>query len=412
MRILHVTDNYPPATGGLERAVQAMATATAAAGDEVRVATLARPGVGTETTVTENGVVVHRLLGLTRHLARFTDDADHQFHPTLPDPQLVSRLHKLIADFRPDIVHAHGWILNSCPAVRLPTTTRLVVTLHDYGLSCAKMTRQQGTVLDVACTGPHVGKCLRCAGQFYGAAKAVPLVLGLAAGNTRLAKVSLFLPISQAVADLALPGVAPDRIRIVPAFVADSVAAEAEGPRPDFLPDGDFTLFVGALGPHKGVDTLLAAHRRQQHDVPLVLIGPRRSDTPPIADLTGRPVTVLDGAPHEQIMRAFRAATLTVVPSRWPEPLGLVAIEAMAAGSPVIASAVGGLAELVGDSGELVAPGDVDLLAATMDRLLGEPSRRAELSRRGPARAAEFTESAVIGRLRAAYGWSATSINA
>ena len=76
----------------------------------------------------------------------------------------------------------------------------------------------------------------------------------------------------------------------------------------------------------------------------------------------------------------FAAADVVVVPSRWPEPLGVVAAEALRAGAVVIASDVGGLDTFVhhGENGLLVAPGDVDAWAAALDRALGELVRRRE----------------------------------
>ncbi len=50
----------------------------------------------------------------------------------------------MITAFRPDIVHAHGWMLNTCLSLRLPRGCALVATLHDYGLNCAKKTMVRG----------------------------------------------------------------------------------------------------------------------------------------------------------------------------------------------------------------------------------------------------------------------------
>ena len=382
MRVLHVTDNYAPATGGLERAVAALAQGLAADGHAVDVVTMARPDAPARER--EGAVTVHRVAGWTRHLRRFSADPGHHFHPTVPDPALARRLQELVDELRPDVVHAHGWIVHSCLGLR---GAPLVVTLHDYGLTCAKKTMSREP--DVACAGPALGRCLPCANAFYGPVKGTALTVGLRAA--RFDRVALFLPISHAVARACLPGVDPARVAVVPSFVADDVTAGAR--RPDFLPDGPFVLFVGALGEHKGVGLLAEAHRRMRADVPLVALGPRRPDTPPLDG-----VLVRSGVPHRQIMGAYAAASVVAVPSRWPEPQGLVAIEAMASGTPVVASAVGGLAELVTpDTGALVPPGDVDALARALDRMLAEPRRG------GPARAAAFTAGAVVPQVVAAY---------
>ncbi|MEC3982634.1 glycosyltransferase family 4 protein [Amycolatopsis sp. H20-H5] len=402
MKILQVTDNYAPATGGLERTVQGLARELAARGHDVEVATMSRPDA--PDIEHEGPVTVRRLSGLTRHLRRFSSDPGHHFHPTVADPQLVRRLQELVDTTRPDIVHAHGWILHSCLRLRLPPGSALVVTLHDYSLVCAKKTLTHFDELDSRCAGPSPRRCLSCANASYGAVKGAALTLGLARDSRRFDRVAMFLPVSTAVAEACLPGVAPERISEVPSFVADDVAA-APGPRPGFLPDGDFLLFVGALGEHKGLGVLAEAQRRMAVSVPLVVIGARRADTPELTGTAERPVFVHSDVPHPQIMAAFAAAAVVAVPSRWPEPLGLVAIEGMAAGTPVVASRVGGLAELVdhGVTGRLVEPGDPEALAGALDTLLADPAQRSRLGAAGALRAERYTAGTAVPRVIEAY---------
>lgn len=318
---------------------------------------------------------------------------------------MVPRLQRLVDEFGPDIVHAHGWILNSCLSLRLGTTP-LVTTLHDYGLRCATKTMIAFDRLDDPCTGPTVPKCLNCSRNYYGLAKGTPIALGLWESRRRLDRVSMFFPISAAVEAESLAGVSAERICRIPSFVDDAVFDEARlTPRPQFLPDGPFAVFVGALGEHKGLGLAVSAHRRMRNDLPLVVIGSERADTRDYGGSSTRPVTTMTGIHHEQIMASFAAAAVAIVPSRWQEPLGLVAIEAMAAGTPVVATAVGALPDVVRhrETGLVVAPNDPDELAGALDELIDDPRRAAEYGSAGARRAAEYTASAIIPRFINAY---------
>jgi glycosyltransferase involved in cell wall biosynthesis len=403
MKVLQVSDGFPPATGGLEQAVQALAFGLAATGATVTVATLSYPGA--PAFERRGAVEVHRLDGWARHLRRYASDPGHYFHPTAPDPPLVHRLQQLVDRERPDVVHAHGWILHSCLRLHLPPQSALVVTLHDFSLICAKKTLIERAQLDCECPGPTLRRCVPCARQTYGAAKGTALVLGLRESRRLLTRVAMFLPVSDAVGRACLRGIDPTRVAVVPSFVDDAAVTDGVDARPTFLPPGNFALFVGAIGPHKGIDTLAEAHRRMRAELPLVVIGTPRADTPELTGTPQRPVTVRTTVTRADIMAAYRAATVVVVPSRWPEPLGLVAVEAMAAGKPVIASDVGGLREVVQSNrtGLVVPPGDVDALAEAMDRLLEDPAGRSRMGRLGKKRALMYAPAAVIPAVMHAY---------
>jgi len=86
----------------------------------------------------------------------------------------------------------------------------------------------------------------------------------------------------------------------------------------------------------------------------------------------------VENVPHNDVMRAWKNCAVAIAPSRWPEPWGLVALEAMSTGRPVVASAVGGLQALVEDgrTGIQVPPGDVVSLRAGIQRLLDDPGER------------------------------------
>lgn len=161
-------------------------------------------------------------------------------------------------------------------------------------------------------------------------------------------------------------------------------------------------MFAGALGPHKGIDVLLEAWRGLDSAVPLVLVGLRRYDTPRHFP---NGVIVAENVPHGDVLDAWRHCAIAVVPSVWPEPFGLVAIEAMAAGRPVIASAIGGLTDIIenGTSGILVPPGDALALRSTIEELLADPRRRAAMGRAARERASSFSAAIVVPQIEQIY---------
>lgn len=161
---------------------------------------------------------------------------------------------------------------------------------------------------------------------------------------------------------------------------------------------GKGILSVGRLTHQKGFDVLLHALRSIPTPTTILGEGEDRAALERLAD--GLPVRLPGWIADTHA--ALSAAAIMVIPSRW-EGFGLVAVEAMAAGVPVIASRVDGLIEVVGDAGILVEPEDASALADAIRRLLGDAGLRAELIRRGLARAPRFSIQKTVGRYEALY---------
>jgi D-inositol-3-phosphate glycosyltransferase len=152
-------------------------------------------------------------------------------------------------------------------------------------------------------------------------------------------------------------------------------------------------LFAGRLSEEKGVLELAEAAR----GVPLVVAG----DGP----LRDRVPGALGFVPHDEVLRLVERAAVVVAPSR-REGFGVTVAEAMAHGRPVVASAVGGLLDLVvdGETGLLVPPRDPAALRAALERLLGDADLRGRLGAAARERARErFAWPAVTDRTLAAY---------
>jgi glycosyltransferase involved in cell wall biosynthesis len=116
-------------------------------------------------------------------------------------------------------------------------------------------------------------------------------------------------------------------------------------------------------------------------------------------------VTVLGPIGRPAVIEAMRRALFVVVPSILPETFGLVALEAAAVGRPVIASAIGGLEDVVvdGETGLMVPPGDGAALGAAIRRLLGDEGLRVRLGEAATRRAGDFSADAVVPRFEDAY---------
>ncbi len=215
----------------------------------------------------------------------------------------------------------------------------------------------------------------------------------------------MFLPVSQAVVE----GVQLDRhdtpYRVIPNFIPEAIetANEDTSSLLTQLPEGDFMLFVGDVTADKGAEVLLQAYTEMNTQVPLVLIG-----RPFLAESVERlpaNVFLLGRWPHDAVMEAWRRCAFGLVPSIVAETFGIVALEAMFKGKPIIAARSGGLPDVVvdGETGFLVPPGDFQALGQAMKCLLDDPERRAHMGVRARQRAAEFQAKTVVSRFEAVY---------
>ncbi|MFI2212607.1 glycosyltransferase family 4 protein [Streptomyces sp. NPDC020141] len=274
-----------------------------------------------------------------------------------------------------DLVHAHGPHAGVRAALALSgLRIPLVVTWHTRGHD----------------DGPR-GRLLRLLERR--AARAAAVVLGTCselvdrarghgARDARLAPVAM--PAPQAGPDAPAPG---------------ARAALGAADRP-------LVLAVGGLDPGRGYGTLLDAAEwwRQLDPVPLVLIageGPERSALERRIASGGLPVRLLGR--RDDVSALLGAADVAVLPSRW-ESRSPLAQEALRLGVPLVATAVGGVPELVGEAAELVPYGDVEALARAVAGLLGDGERRAELARAGRAQAARWpTEDETVAQVLSVY---------
>lgn len=183
-------------------------------------------------------------------------------------------------------------------------------------------------------------------------------------------------------------GLPPERIVVKPNFAEDPLA-DGQG---DMAERGEVerkgALFVGRLSQEKGADVLIRAWRDMGAPLTVLGDGPERAGLEAAA---GPEVTFLGHLGKAEVQAAMRRAQVLVIPSIWFEMYPMTVVEAMACGTPVVASRIGALAEIVrdGQTGYHFPVGDAEALRATLRTALAD---RAALARIG-ANARAYYES-------------------
>jgi len=296
------------------------------------------------------------------------------------------------------VVHAHnvnptlGW--RALAAAR-EAGARVVLHLHNYRLVCAVGTCFNSRGED--CTRCHgrdtrPGVRLNCRGT---GPEAVAYGAALALWQRRL--------VAQADALVVPSAFAIERLRTLGAPIGDVPVHVVPQVQRAFAPrsaaaEGEYALVAARLSREKGVDVALAACERA--GLPLVVAG----DGPEAGSLRARAgdrVRFVGRVAPDEVAALRARAALAIVPSRCSEVMPLAAVEAMAAGVPVVATAMGGLPELLAEPSALAPPDDPTELAAAAlarygDAVAGEAGLRRVRELSAPAR--------VAARLAEVYG--------
>lgn len=345
---------------------------------------------GGEDAVAEAEVELLRAHGHeVRVFARHNDEAVAQAPLSLALQTLWSRrtvreLRALLADFRPEVVHAHNTFPLISPSLywaaheaRVP----VVQTLHNFRLLCpqAMLLREGRVCEDCVGTLPWRGVLRGC----YRGSVAHSAVLGTTVALHRAAgtwahRVRRYIALNQFCRDKFVAGGLPAaRIRLKPNFVALDAR-----PQWDERAGG---LFVGRLSAEKGVELLAAAAAEVPH-VPLTVIGDGPGGTCARAAFGAR---WLGRQPLPQVLQHMQRALYLVLPSLWYENFPRTLVEAFACGLPAIASRLGALAEIVRDgrTGLLFDPGQAGDLASKLAWAEAHPEA---MKRMGRAARAEY----------------------
>ena len=297
-------------------------------------------------------------------------------------------LSQLIRSFQPDVIHVHNTLPLISPAIYWAAEhagVPVVQTLHNFRLMCLNaLYLREGKVCE-DCVGhlPWRGVLHQCyrGSAAASAVLASSLALHRSLGTYRK-KVSRYIALNEFCKNKFIEGGLPaELIAVKPNFV--------DAPLPLDLPRKGI-LFVGRLSVEKGVESLAKAATLLA-DAQLRVAG----EGPQAELLDGVPSAVkLGRLSSEAVRHEMNSALALVIPSVWYETFGMVIVEAFASGTPVIASRIGALADIVaeGETGLLFKPGDAKDMADKLSWALNHPEQMAEMGHKARAKyEAEFT---------------------
>ena len=358
MKLLLVCPYDWEAPGGVQVHIRDQAAALRAAGHDVRVI------APSSRATAEDGVVI---VGRPVRVPYKGTIA-----PIAPSPAQRGPLRRAIAAFGPDVVHVHEPLtLSTSSYATLVSPVPVVATFHAFA-EHSNLVR-------------------------YGA----PLVRPI---WNRLAE---RIAVSDPAADYVSGPLRPRPV-VIPNGV--DVAAFASAQASTDLPAGRRVLWVNRLDRQKGFAVALEAFARlvREHPDAVLIVagdGPDRGlveRTPP--EVRQR-ITMLGSVPHADLAPIYAAADVFIAPATGQESFGIVLVEAMAAGVPVVASDIAGYRSVArnGLDARLVRAEDPGALATAVGEVLADPTAAAAMAAAGRERAAEFAWERVIPRLEAIY---------
>lgn len=292
---------------------------------------------------------------------------------SLFNPFSYLRVRKAVQDFRPDVLHIHNLFSTATPSViwaaralQIP----VVMTLHNFRLLCPSATLfHEGKIFEASLGGGFPWEAVRR--RVYRGSAAQTFLLGLGIWlHRRLGtwrRVDRFVALSGFAKGTFLRGgldVLPERIAVKANFVPDRGLGREKG---------EEFLYVGRLSPEKGLPVLLEAFAGTKHRLAIVGEGPLEAEVEAAASKNPN-LRVLGARPPEEVFALMRQAKALILPSLWYEGMPMVILESFSVGTPVVASRLGTMEELVreGGNGLHFEPGDAASLRAALDRLDGD----------------------------------------
>jgi glycosyltransferase involved in cell wall biosynthesis len=390
MRIILVNDFYSPfMIGGAESVVRSLAFGLQERGHTVIIITSHIQGTEQEQIV--EGVQVYRIgnfpkINLSSRLASCPT-------PMKPSIQLVNEFENIVKNIAPDVIHFHNvWMLS--PQLLYVAGYRKGVTFHDYWPFCLR--RSLMRVNEKPCPKPGKLHCRLC--QVVAASRLDELNILRTEHvqsdvTTALATCNFFTAPSQfAVQKISqFTGL---NVRVVRNYVPRA------NYRREYPSKNPYVLFASRATHVKGIDlTIKAFSRKSLKDCKLRIASN-------ISTNTNSNIEVVGWQNPDQIARFISEANCVLVPSIWPENSPMVILEALQCGTPIIASSIGGIPELIkeGVTGILIEPGNEKSLIRAVKRCWADTDIQRNAQEFGPKFIRQyFSPESVLPQLEGLY---------
>ena len=330
--------------------------------------------------------------------------AIRQFARALWSREAERKFDRMLDVFRPDIIHVHNIYTHLSPSVLAVAKRRgipVVMTVHDYALMSANYSlwdepkMRSMDLNDIGILATARTKFIK--GSFL-ATLILEMILkfhhAMKLYDPRIAQYTTY---SNFVKDVMVrSGIHTQKISVLASFAeplmhGDNLSPHLWGESEGGSREG--VLFAGRLESYKGVHVLLESLRYLPSTTRIKIIGVG-PDEERLKSMIGKDhrVAFLGFVPGSELWKMMAQAAVVVVPSIWNEPYGLVALEAMCQGTPIIVAKSGGLPEIVGesDAGIVVPPGDPRALARAIERILDNPDKAKAMGKAAYERAREI----------------------
>ena len=410
MRVVLSTDAFPPGCGGSGWSTYELARGLRERGHEVTVVKVIAGRSGAEQTTTYDSIPVIEY----RAYAPAVPGVRNYFKNERLYPRLARRLTELIVSTGAGVIHGQH-VLSAPPAVIAAQRAGIpsVVTVRDYWPVCYR-----SDLLHSPRTLPLCPGCSRAAGVQRGrprigltrlveSAAAAYLRSNMARKVQTLAAADAVIAVSSVIArDLRTraPELSRTRLEMIhnPVNIA-ALVRRAQGSRPL---DHPYALYAGKLAVNKGTDLLVDVVQRADLDWPLVIAGdgPDRHALERQAAQSGQDIRFIGWLDQEQLGPWLRHAAMLLFPSRGPESLSRVLIEASALGVPIAAMNTGGTADIIEDETSGLLSNDAGGLAQDVRRIRHDEVLRERLGAAAARRVRDkFDAPAVVARIEALY---------